>query len=74
MKRPVTLVTLQFGDLPFETVCQKARAFGYDGIEIGCVGDHFEVDKADDAYCAAKRKILDKFGLKVFAISTHLVG
>jgi len=74
MKRPVTLVTLQFGDLPFETVCQKARAFGYDGIEIGCVGDHFEVDKADDAYCAAKRKILDKYGLKVFAISTHLVG
>jgi len=74
MKRPVTLVTLQFGDLPFETVCQKAKSFGYDGLEIGCVGDHFEVDKADDAYCAAKRKILDKYGLKVFAISTHLVS
>jgi sugar phosphate isomerase/epimerase len=74
MNRPVTLVTLQWSDLPFETVCQKAKSFGYDGLELGCLGDHFEVDKADEAYCAARRKILDKYGLKVFAISTHLVS
>jgi len=74
MSRPVTLFTGQWADLPFETVCQKAKSFGYDGLELACWGDHFEIDKADQAYCDNKRAILDKYGLKVFAISTHLVG
>ncbi len=74
MSRPVTLFTGQWADLTFETVCQKAKSFGYDGLEMACWGDHFEVDKADDAYCQAKRKMLDKYGLKVFSISNHLVG
>lgn len=74
MSRQVTLFTGQWADLPFETVCQKAKSFGYDGLEIACWGDHFEVDKADEKYCQAKRKMLDKYGLKVFSISNHLVG
>ena len=74
MSRPVTLFTGQWADLPFKTVCQKAKSFGYDGLEIACWGDHFEVNKADDAYCRKKREILAKHGLKVFAISNHLVG
>jgi sugar phosphate isomerase/epimerase len=74
MSRPVTLFTGQWADLPLETVCQKARSFGYDGLELACWGDHFEVDKADEAYCQAKRKLLEKYGLKVFSISNHLVG
>jgi sugar phosphate isomerase/epimerase len=74
MSRPVTLFTGQWADLPFETVCQKAKAFGYDGLELACWGDHFEVDKADDAYCRKKKETLAKYGLKVFAISNHLVG
>ncbi len=74
MGRAVTLFTGQWADLPLETLCQKARAFGYDGLELACWGDHFEVDKADEAYCAAKRDLLEKYGLKAFAISGHLVG
>ena len=74
MSRPVTLFTGQWADLPFETVCQKAKAFGYDGLELACWGDHFEVDKADDAYCKNKREILARYGLTVYAISNHLVG
>jgi sugar phosphate isomerase/epimerase len=74
MSRPVTLFTGQWADLPFETVCRKAKDFGYDGLELACWGDHFEIDKADDAYCQQKLKMLSKYGLKVFAISTHLVG
>ncbi|HNW57974.1 MAG TPA: sugar phosphate isomerase/epimerase [Bacteroidales bacterium] len=74
MSRPVTIFTGQWADLPFETVCQKAKSFGYDGLEIACWGDHFEVNKADESYCRKKRDILDKYGLKVFSISTHLVG
>ena len=76
MPRPVTLFTGQWADLPFETLCAKARAFGYDGVEIACSGDHFEVDKAlsDDAYIRSRQDILAKHGLQVFAISNHLVG
>ena len=74
MSRPVTLCTSQWADLPLETVCKKAQSFGYDGLELACWGDHFEVDKADEAYCRKKKEILSKYGLKVFAISNHLVG
>ncbi len=76
MGRPVTLFTGQWADLPLETLCKKAREFGYDGLELACWGDHFEVDKAlsDDTYCARKRDLLEKYDLKLFAISNHLVG
>ncbi len=74
MARPVTLFTGQWADLPVETLCQKAKDFGYDGLELACWGDHFEVPKADAAYCQARKALLDKYGLKVHAISAHLVG
>ncbi len=76
MARPVTLFTGQWADLPFEEMCQKASAMGFDGLEIACWGDHFEVDKAieDDAYVQGRREILDKYGLSCIAIGTHLVG
>jgi sugar phosphate isomerase/epimerase len=60
--------------MPFETICQKAKSFGYDGLELACWGDHFEVNKADEAYCLKKKQTLDRYGLKVFAIANHLVG
>jgi sugar phosphate isomerase/epimerase len=72
--RPVTLFTGQWADLPLESLCEKASSFGYDGLELACWGDHFEVDKADDQYCRDKLALLEKYGLKVFSISTHLVG
>lgn len=72
--RPITLFTGQWADLPFETVCQKAQQFGYNGLEIACWGDHFEVNKADQKYCDDKLKLLEKYNLKLFAISNHLVG
>lgn len=76
MSRPVTLFTGQWADLPLETLAQKASAWGFDGLELACWGDHFEVDKAmeDDAYLKAKRDLLEKYGLQCFAIGTHLVG
>ncbi len=74
MSRPVTLFTGQWADLKLEDLCKKAKAFGYEGLELACWGDHFEVSKADAAYCKAKKDLLAKYGLKVFAISNHLVG
>src|SRR3954463_3010609 len=76
MTRPITLFTGQWADLPFEEVCRLASTWGYDGLEIACWGDHFEVDRAlaDDSYLQGRREMLDKYGLKVWTISNHLVG
>src|SRR5262245_31802394 len=76
MSRPVTLFTGQWADLPLEDMCRKASEFGYQGVELACWGDHFEVNKAmaDPGYCAAKRDLLDRYDLQCHAISSHLVG
>ncbi len=76
MARPVTLFTGQWADLGIAEMAEKTQEFGYDGIELACWGDHFEVDKAlaDDNYCAERRVLLEKFSLRCYAISSHLVG
>jgi sugar phosphate isomerase/epimerase len=76
MARPITLFTGQWADLPLETLAKKAGTWGFDGLELACWGDHFEVDKAlaDPNYCKSRWDILNKHNLKCFAISTHLVG
>lgn len=76
MSRPVTLFTGQWADLPLETLAKKAREWGYDGLELACWGDHFEVDRAlrEDDYCAGRRALLERHGLRLFAIANHLVG
>jgi sugar phosphate isomerase/epimerase len=76
MARPVTLFTGQWADLPFETLCEKASAWGYDGLEIACWGDHMDVRKAagDAAYVREKKNVLKKHDLKCWALGAHLAG
>src|SRR3712207_5121880 len=76
MTRPVTLFTGQWADLPLQQLAPLAKRWGYDGLELACWGDHFEVDKAlsDDGYVGRKRDLLEQHGLQCFAISCHLVG
>ena len=76
MPRPVTLFTGQWADLPFETMCEKAKAFGYDGLELACWGDHFDIQQAlqDDGYVKGRWDTLSKHGLTAYAIANHLVG
>ena len=76
MTRPVTLFTGQWADLPLEELCRKAAEWGYDGLELACWGDHFDVTQgAEDAdYCQERRELLEAHGLGVWAISNHLVG
>jgi sugar phosphate isomerase/epimerase len=76
MTRPVTMFTGQWADLPLADLARQCREFGYDGLELACWGDHFEVNKAldQDDYCAKTRELLEKNNLQVFAISSHLVG
>jgi len=76
MARPLTLFTGQFADMPFTEICRKAAEWGYDGLELACWGDHFEVDRAinEDGYVESRREILAEHGLETWAISNHLVG
>jgi len=74
--RPVTLFTGQWADLTLEVMAEKAAAFGYDGMELACWGDHFEVARAlsEEGYCQTRWEILKKHNLSCFALSNHLVG
>jgi sugar phosphate isomerase/epimerase len=76
MARNVTLFTGQWADLPLAELAPMAKSFGYDGLELACWGDHFEVEKAAEskAYCDDKRALLEKHGLGVWAVSNHLAG
>ncbi len=74
--RPITLFTGQWADLPLEEMCKLASDWGYDGLELACWGDHFEVDRAinEEGYVEGRRELLQKYGLECWVISNHLVG
>ena len=75
-RQPVTLFTGQWADLPFEEVARLASQWGYDGLEVAASGDHLDLERADadEDYLRSRLEVLDKFGLKVWAISNHLTG
>lgn len=76
MARLRTLFTGQWADLALEDLAAKAAAWGYQGLELACWGDHFEVGRALDEpdYCQKKLDLLEKHNLDCQAISNHLVG
>ncbi|MCX7008014.1 MAG: sugar phosphate isomerase/epimerase [Kiritimatiellaeota bacterium] len=76
MKRPVTLVSGQWADLPLDVLAQKTKGFGFDGLELACWGDHFDVRQGakSKAYCDGRHELLARHGLKTWAISNHLAG
>jgi sugar phosphate isomerase/epimerase len=76
MARPLALFTGQWADLPLETLAKKAKAWGYDGLELAAWGDHFDVVRAthDPSYVARRWELLQDCGVVSFAISNHLVG
>ena len=76
MARPVTLFTGQWADLPLAELAPLAKRMGYDGLELACWGDHFNVQEAlaSSTYVQDKRELLARHGLKCLAIGNHLVG
>src|SRR5204862_1990680 len=76
MARPVTLFTGQWADLPLEELAEKAGRWGFDGLELACWGDHFEVDRAlaEEGYVRGIQEVLERNHLNCFAIGAHLVG
>ncbi len=76
MPRPIALLTAQWADLPFTTVCELASKWGYDGLEIACWGDHFDIHRAvnEPGYVEERKEILASYNLKAWALANHLVG
>lgn len=76
MSRPVTLVSGQWADLPFETFCEKAGRMGFDGVEIASWGDHMDARRAaaDREYVAGRKEVLERNKLKAWALQGHLAG
>jgi sugar phosphate isomerase/epimerase len=76
LARPVTLFTGQWADLPLAELAEQAGAWGFDGLELACWGDHFDVAAAvsDASYCRERRELLERHGLGCWAIGNHLVG
>ncbi len=76
MPRAVTLFTGQWADLPIKELAPLVKKMGYDGVELACWGDHFDVDQAvsDKKYVRDKWALLKDLGLSCFALSNHLVG
>ena len=76
MARPITLFTGQWADLPVDELAARAAGFGYDGLELACWGDHFDVAAAlaDASYVKKHRALLERHGLACFALGAHLVG
>ena len=76
MPRPVILFTNGWADLPLEELAGKAAEWGYQGLELCCWGDHFEVQRAlsEDDYFPAKLDLLARHDLQVPVLSNHRVG
>ena len=76
MGKPITLFTGQWADLPAATLAAKVAEWGYDGLELACWGDHFDVARAiaDPGYSTSVRALLAGHGLGCWALGAHLVG
>lgn len=76
MARPHTLFTGQWADIPLSELAPRIAEMGYDGLELACWGDHFDVERAlsEDRYCQDRHDLLAEHGLRCWAISNHLVG
>jgi sugar phosphate isomerase/epimerase len=73
MARPILLFTGQWADLPLDDLAVSAAEWGYQGLDLCCWGDHFEVQRAlsEDDYCANKLALLNRQDLTVPVVSSH---
>lgn len=74
INRPITLFTGQWADLSLPEVCRISHDIGFDGLELACNENHFDVCKADKSYCDHLSELIHAHGLQLFALSNHLVG
>ena len=76
MPRPVILCSEPWADLALEDLAARAGEWGYQGLDLGCWGDHFEVQRAlsEADYCAHKLELLGRHDLTYAVLSNPRVG
>ena len=63
MPRVVTLFTGQWADLSLSELAPKAKAMGFDGLELACWGDHLDVQRG---------AVVRADGVETRAVTVHL--
>jgi sugar phosphate isomerase/epimerase len=73
MPRPVLLFSGQWTDMPLAELAPKLAEWGYQGAELVCWGDHFEVQRAlsEPDYCQQKTDLLARYDLQTLVLSNH---
>jgi sugar phosphate isomerase/epimerase len=76
MANPIGLCVGQFSDMPLEDICRLARDIGFDGLEMSFRTSIINLPMAakETAYCKEIMGLLDKYGLKSWAVSAHMFG
>lgn len=76
MPRPVLLFSGPFADVPLDELAPRAGEWGYQGFELCCWGDHFEVQRAlsEEEYCQQKLDLLARHDLTLAVLGCHRVG
>jgi sugar phosphate isomerase/epimerase len=76
MPRPVILFSGPWADMALEELAACAAEWGYQGLELCCWGDHFEVQRAvgEEDYAPARLELLRRLELDVPVLSCHRVS
>jgi sugar phosphate isomerase/epimerase len=76
MARPVILFSGSFADQPLADLVPRLAEWGYQGLELSCWGDHFEVQRAlgEEDYCESKLALLNRHELTVPVLAAHRVS
>jgi sugar phosphate isomerase/epimerase len=76
MGRPIILFSGSWADLPLEALAPQAAEWGYQGLELCCLGDHLEVQRAlsEDDYCPGKLSLLNRLELAAPVVGAYRVG
>jgi sugar phosphate isomerase/epimerase len=76
VSRPVLLFTGSWADLPLEELAGQVAEWGYQGLELCCWGDHFEVQRAlsEDEYAQTLLELFNRLELTVPVVSNHRVS
>jgi sugar phosphate isomerase/epimerase len=66
----------QWTDIPLHELAPKLADWGYQGVELACWGDHFEVQRAlsEPDYCQQKLDLLAKHDLQTLVLGNHRTG
>ena len=74
--RPVGLCSLQFGDMSLTDLAAWMKGVGFDRIELGCNGVHFDVDRAlgRGKYCMEVIRTLETNNLSSISLAAHTTG